>query len=759
MKLARVFFALLLLASAAHAQQQTPHIAYVYPAGGRVGATFQIVVGGQFLLFVTNAFIDGDGIKATVLDRSRPMNQKEFNELRDRLQTLQQKFQASRWRNAGTNVWTDADAKEREEIRAKILKNPPNRKANPAMQDTVVVQLSIGPNASPGEHEIRLASSNALSNPLKFVIGSLPEFSKLAAKPANPDLDRFLERFGRQPTPPGTPKYESHVSLPLTINGQIMPGEVDRYHFTATGGQQLVIAASARALIPYLADAVPGWFEATLTIYDAKGKQLAEAERFRFRPDPVIHFEVPHDGEYFVEIHDSIYRGREDFVYRLTIGELPYVTGIFPLGGKAGETTSISLTGWNLKEPSIDHKNTDAQLGTTFLTGEFLSPVPFAVNDLPECLAQKSNHSIESAQPVTLPVIINGHVSQPGESDVFKFEGRKDQQIVAEVIARRLDSPLDSFLRLTDATGKQLAFNDDFEDKASGLETHHADSYLAATLPADGSYFIHLSDTQGKGGPEFAYRLRISEPRPDFALRIVPSSLNVRGGLSVPVTAYAVRKDGFTNAIDLHLTDAATGFSLSGARIPENQDKVQFTLKAPSWNPGKLLNLDLEGTAVLNGQAITRRAVPAENMEQAFAYWQLVPSRELVVTVTPNPRPFAANAIRILSATPIKIPLGGTGRVRIATPSPAFADRFKLELNAAPDGLSLSNITPVENGIELVIAADQEKAKIGASGNLIIDVTPKIPGLTRNQKKFAVDPSRHPTAPVLPAIPFQIVAD
>ena len=33
----------------------------------------------------------------------------------------------------------------------------------------------------------------------------------------------------------------------------------------------------------------------------------------------------------------AIYRGREDFVYRITIGELPFVTSIFPLGGRAGE--------------------------------------------------------------------------------------------------------------------------------------------------------------------------------------------------------------------------------------------------------------------------------------------------------------------------------------------------------------------------------------------------------------------------------------
>ena len=179
--------------------QQAPHLAYVYPAGGRVGSTFQIVVGGQALLSVSNALVSGEGIETVVLDRNRPMQQKEFNELRDRLKELQTKFQAARQGdNTGTNVWTAADVKEREDIRAKILQNPPNRKANPAMLDTVIIRVKIATNAAPGDREIRLATPLALSNPLKFCIGDLPEVTKTAAKPANPDLELFLQKDGPQ---------------------------------------------------------------------------------------------------------------------------------------------------------------------------------------------------------------------------------------------------------------------------------------------------------------------------------------------------------------------------------------------------------------------------------------------------------------------------------------------------------------------------------------------------------------------------------
>ncbi len=73
--------------------------------------------------------------------------------------------------------------------------------------------------------------------------------------------------------------------------------------------------------------------------------------------------------------------------------------------------------------------------------------------------------------------IVNGRIDAPDDWDVFSFEGRAGAEIVAEVYARRLNSPLDSVLRLTDASGRQLAMNDDFEDKGAGLTTHQADSY------------------------------------------------------------------------------------------------------------------------------------------------------------------------------------------------------------------------------------------------------------------------------------------
>ena len=197
--------------------------------------------------------------------------------------------------------------------------------------------------------------------------------------------------------------------------------------------------------------------------------------------------------------------------------------------------------------------------------------MPFALDSLPECLEKEPNDEPSKAQKVQLPIIINGRIDRPGDWDVFEVEGKAGQTIVAEVMARRLGSPLDSFLKVTSTDGKIIALNDDHYDAASGLNTDHADSYLMVKLPTDGKYFIHLGDTRRHAGKEYAYRLRISEPRPDFELRLIPSRLVMPSKGSASVTVYAIRKDGFDGPIKLSFKNLPEGFESPGATLAAKQ--------------------------------------------------------------------------------------------------------------------------------------------------------------------------------------------
>ncbi len=273
------------------------------------------------------------------------------------------------------------------------------------------------------------------------------------------------------------------------------------------------------------------------------------------------------------------------------------ITSIFPLGAKAGARTAIETRGWNLPSARMKQSFKGKAKGIYPVSmredGWTSNAVAFALDDLSETTAKQGVSRREKAQRVKLPVVVNGRITEPGESQFFRFEGRAGEEIVAEVLARRLGSPLDSMLRLTNAAGKQLAFNDDFEDKGAGLITHQADSIISFKLPAKGTYYLQLSDAQRKGGPEYSFRLRISHPRPDFELRVAPASLNLRAGSTVPFTVHALRRDGFGGPIALRLKDAPTDFVLSGATIPSGQDKVRVTLTVPRSRGGAPLSIQL----------------------------------------------------------------------------------------------------------------------------------------------------------------------
>jgi hypothetical protein len=205
---------------------------------------------------------------------------------------------------------------------------------------------------------------------------------------------------------------------------------------------------------------------------------------------------------------------------------------------------------------------------------------------------------------------------------------------VAEVKARRLDSPMDSMLKICDAKGKVLAFNDDYGDPATGLNTHHADSYLRFKLPADGAYYVHLTEAARSGGDAYAYRLRVSAPQPDFALRLEPSSRAVKSKGWVTTTVYAIRKDGYRGPIELTWKDLPEGFTpRKKITLPANQEKAKLSVQTTLKENDQPFSLFVEGRAKIGGKDITHQAVPSDDRMQAFLWRHLVPAKELKVLV------------------------------------------------------------------------------------------------------------------------------
>ena len=637
--------------------QPRPYIGFVYPAGGQRGTTFPVKLGGQALDGASDVLITGTGVSARIVEGYRRIGNQEITLLNEQLKALKPARPAVAATMTGSEppmmsseaTAGKAAAAAGQDVATRMLvarlekrvAEYCNRPASVALAGLVFLEVSIAPDAEPGQRELRLRTPVAVSNPMVFHVGQLPEFSR---KPMLISSYQVLgkEELALRKRPAN--EVEDRITLPCTLNGQIASGEVNRYRFTARKGQRLVITTQARQLIPYIADAVPGWFQPVLLLRDADGKEVAYDDDYRFKPDPTILCEVPRDGEYVLGIYDSIYRGREDFVYRITLGEQPFVTSLFPIGGQVGALVTIRMKGWNLESGEIAPPALDAGPGIHLLVarsqGAVGNPMPFALDTLPDCLEQEPNSTLKQAQRLTLPAIVNGRMDRPNDWDVFKFAGRAGETIVAEVFARRLDSPLDSVLKLTDATGKLLAWNDDREDLGSGLNTHHADSYLLAKLPTDGTYCVHLGDTARNAGEEFAYRLRISEAQPDFALHVVPSSVSLRSKSSAQVSVHAIRQDGFTGPIKLSLKNPPSGFSAVPASISGTQEVVRLTLKTTLVETAEPVDLTIAGSARIGEDEVSREAVPAEDRMQAFLWRHLVPAAELKVLVfNPSAQP------------------------------------------------------------------------------------------------------------------------
>lgn len=736
--------------------QNDPHLGYVYPAGGQAGTQIAATLGGQYLDEAVEVLITGEGIQAALGKHKKPLTMGQANDLREKIDQVREKLQADgknfdlrNRRGAIAEALallkekgvTEEDLERLEEFAQR--RDDEKRQLNPAIEESLAVNITIDPTAPHGRREIRLKTAVGVSNPIIFYVGTHPEKSEVEPNDIKAG-DSAVE------------------SLPIVLNGQVMPGDVDRFRFPAKKGDKLVFVAMARKLVPYLADAVPGWFQATLALYDENGREVAYGDDYQFDPDPVVYFRIPKDGNYELEIRDSIYRGREDFVYRVTVGELPFITSVYPLGVQAGQSATLELHGWNLPEETIAFDASDKQPGSypISITNRKLTSneISVVVGDLPEMVEQEPNNDLQGAPLLKPPIVVNGRIDQPGDWDVYRFDGRAGGQVIAQVMARHLNSPLDSLLKVTDASGKQIMLNDDLDDPGAGLITHHADSLLHVTLPADGAYYLHIGDTQKKGGPEHSYRLRVSARQPDFDLRVVPSTISARPGSTVPVTVHALRHDGFDQDIKLSLKDAPPGFAISGGWVPADQAKVQITLTVPNEAKEEPFHLQLEGRADLRGKELVREAVPAENMMQAFAYFHLVPAEELVVYVSGKAPPRAMVAAGQEQKTPenlLKIPAGGMIRYPLAIPNRPNLAEVGVELSEPPAGITLVRAIREGTGLVLLIAADAETAKPGLQGNLIFNVFAErtVPG--RNGR-----PGTKRRVPVgtFPAVPFEVVA-
>ena len=174
---------LLATAGAAHAQEFAPGIGFVYPAGGKQGTTFRVTVGGQHLVQPSGAIVSGAGVRAIVIPTEPLLNPRQATDTRDKIRELrQQKNPALRG--------------EIEKLSRKIAAYERAR-IIPAIGARATLEVTIAPDAPPGNRELRLFTAIGLTNPLVFQVGTLPECSEPEAKQDENPMRQI--RFMRDP--------------------------------------------------------------------------------------------------------------------------------------------------------------------------------------------------------------------------------------------------------------------------------------------------------------------------------------------------------------------------------------------------------------------------------------------------------------------------------------------------------------------------------------------------------------------------------
>lgn len=133
---------------------------------------------------------------------------------------------------------------------------------------------------------------------------------------------------------------------------------------------------------------------------------------------------------------------------------------------------------------------------------QFLSPWRVLALDSVEAAPPSgAGATRETARVLRPPLAVEGNFTAL-KSDWYRLEAGPTARVVVEVLARRLNSPADPWVKVFDGQGRRLLVMED----TPGLD---GDFRFSIAVPSDGIW-LELRDTRHGGGPAYAYRLRVA---------------------------------------------------------------------------------------------------------------------------------------------------------------------------------------------------------------------------------------------------------
>jgi hypothetical protein len=145
----------------------------------------------------------------------------------------------------------------------------------------------------------------------KETVGLIFHNGKVDSKPYEMPVHSGISRRNEKEPNEGF-KEAMLLQVPEAIDAKISKSQdVDVYRVDAAAGQMYVFEVQARR-----------WgspVEAMMTLYDDSGRSVATGEINPKQPDPIIRFEAPRKGSYYLSVIDANDQGDSTFVYRLIV--------------------------------------------------------------------------------------------------------------------------------------------------------------------------------------------------------------------------------------------------------------------------------------------------------------------------------------------------------------------------------------------------------------------------------------------------------
>jgi WD40 repeat protein len=301
-------------------------------------------------------------------------------------------------------------------------------------KESLSLSIAVKPDAKKGEVELTAVNAAGSSKPVKLFIDDIPQI----AEKESPAVQ--------------------NVGNPVAAWGVIsMAGDMDAFTIEAKADEALVFDLSSKPIGSKL--------DGHLEVFDANGLPLESSTSFDGDADPMILVTPKKAGIYRVVVRDAKLGGSADHRYKLSMGRLPVVTGVFPLGVAKGKTAEVSLVGANLGGPktpikvTVDSSNVgDVGVSLPSDVYRIRKPLRVAVGELPEVVEAEPNDNPKSATKMPAPGIADGRfLSSSGEDlDHFRFASKKGERWIVETESARRGSPADTKIEVLDANGRPI---------------------------------------------------------------------------------------------------------------------------------------------------------------------------------------------------------------------------------------------------------------------------------------------------------------